>query len=191
MRERTEADYINSRKRNVADIVKRYISARFELCASRRYFNSLFHVGAAHVVEHDNVGFTFECFKQFLKIARFDLDFEHMSRLFAERVHSVRDAAVSVDVVVLEHCRVGKVIAVIASAAHNYRIFLQSAESRKRLARIAYRSVRTLDRSYAFSRICRDPAHVLEQIQRGALAFKESGCFSAEFRDNIAFFDLR
>ncbi len=92
-----------------------------------------------------------------------------MPRLFAQSLYRGSDTAVSVDMVILKHCRIGEVIAVIAAASCRNGVFLQCAKPRQCLACVGYRSVCAFDQLHAFAGIGRDTAHMLQNIERGAL----------------------
>ena len=79
-----------------------------------------------------------------------------MSCLLAERVHSRGDTSVCVDVVILEHCRVCKVVAVVAAAADRYRVLLERAQSRESLAGIRNAGVGSLHKLDALAEVARE-----------------------------------
>ena len=113
-----------------------------------------------------------------------------MSCLLAECVHRRGDTSVCVDVVILEHCRVCKVVAVVAAAADRYRVLLERAQSREGLAGIRNAGVGSLHKLDALVGVARNSAHVLEQIQRCALSLQHEAGVSCEFRDDIAVLHL-
>ena len=113
-----------------------------------------------------------------------------MPCLLAERIDSRGDSAVGVDVVILEHCRVSQIVAVVSAASDCNRILLERTESRQGLAGIRNAGVGSLDELHALVGVGGNAAHVLEDIQRSTLCLEHKTGVTAEFRDDIAVLHL-
>ena len=79
--------------------------------------------------------------------------------------HRARDR----DVVVLDHRRIPQPHAVIRSAAHPGRVFLEMAQPRQRLARVEQRAGGIVHRPYIFAGHRGDSREMLDRVERGAL----------------------
>ena len=161
-----------------------------KLRSARGHFNRLLHGFTVHVVQHDNVCAYRKSLLHLVKSSCFNFYLEHMTRFLAQSVYCGGDAAVCVNMVVLEHCRVGKVIAVISAAAHKHRVLLQGTKSGQSLSCIGYGSVGSCNKLYALVCIGCNSAHMLDNVQRCSLTLEHSAGVTLEAGDYIAFLHL-
>ena len=168
MRQRTEGDDIHAGLGDLGDIGLGDIAGRLEECSACGDLHRLGHIRAAHIVEHDDLALGIECLLELGQIAHLDLDLGHVTDLLAERIDSRRDAAVNVDVIILEHRALGEIVAVIVAAADGDGVFLEPAQTGEGLAGVGDLGVGALDKLHAVIGRGRDAGEVLEDVQRRA-----------------------
>ena len=188
MGESAHGDNVHSCFGNCAQGLGGDAAACFEERSAVGDRNRLAHFLTAHVVEHDHVHTGFQRLSQLVKAAHLQLDLGHVTELLSELGDRRGNAAAGVHVVVLEHCRVRKVVAVVFAAADRDRVFLQRTQTRERLARVRDRGVGALDRLYRLSGGGGDAAHMLQQVERRALALEQGARLAADLGDDVALF---
>ena len=90
-----------------------------------------------HIVEQHHVGAFRQNLAQLVERVDLDLDFHQMAHKSLGGAQRGRDAAGDGDVVVLDEHRVVEAEAVIGAAAASHRVFLEGAQQRRGLARVA------------------------------------------------------
>ena len=111
-----------------------------------------------------------------------------MPDLFPQGSHSRRNAAVSIDVVVLQHGTVRQIVPVVLAAAHRHGILLQRTQPRQGLAGIGDLGVGASHQLHALVCGSGNAAHVLENVQGSPFAFQQGLGAAGHGGDNIALF---
>ena len=169
VRDRPHGDDVHAGFSDGFDIVKRDVAGSLRQRFAVNQADSIFHLVEGHIVEHDNVRACFDSFFHFVERSCLHFDLDRMTDFSAQRINGFRDTAAGVDVIVLEHRRVGQIIAVIVTAAAGHGVFLDGAETRERLSRVGDRGICTLHRSDRRVRHRRDARHMLQKIERRPL----------------------
>ncbi len=123
---------------------------------------------------------------QFFQRAHFHLDRLRAAPVAHSALQRRHNSSGQRDVVVLDQHSVGKIEAVILSAAAAHRVLVDHAQAGSGLAGVENARLRAGDRIHKLARQGGDSAHALQKIQDHALARKNHSRIVPDHRDRLA-----
>ena len=123
-----------------------------------------------HVIQHDDIRAGIYRLPGHLQILHFHFDFPNKRRILLGHCNRLCHAAGRLDMVILQHHAVGKVVPMVASATDSHRVLLKNPVVRCGLPRIQQTNAGSLQQVRNLTGMCRHAAHALQIVQRRPLA---------------------
>ena len=190
MREGTDRDKVETERCNLLRTFERHVARTFHEHLVATFLDNLQGFGhhfVAHVVEHDDIDTLVEECTELVEV--FDFHFNHQALLVVllDNFKSFKHATGGRNVVVLHEHHVKETHAVVGTTTDANGVFLQSAETRNRLASIEHLGLTALQ---CFLERVSHGCHtgeLLDEVQERAFARQKFVRCSVEFGNQVAF----
>ena len=130
----------------------------------------LFH---GEVIQKDDIGAGLDRILHALRVRHLHFDLHRGPRVPASVPDSGGDRVVKGQMIVLDQDGVEQTHPVIRAAATGHGVLVEWSQSRGGFPRVRYSGFRAAQALNILSRVCRDPAHTLQHIQRDPFASQD------------------